>query len=164
MQGVTFFLPRFLWTTFGEGGRMAFLTSGLLDLTADEEEVEWRLKKLLAGFQKVRGRNTKYALVFALFEILNLVNVIVQIYITDLFLHGKFLDYGSRLLSYYQDKDRNAMKVRWVFEVINEYLNLSRNEVEEIEDSSCEVIAKQELKAEEVFAPEEKDGKKEETQ
>lgn len=70
----------------------------------------------------------------------------------------------KRLLSYYQDKDRNAMKVRWVFEVINEYLNLSRNEVEEIEDSSCEVIAKQELKAEEVFAPEEKDGKKEETQ
>ena len=105
MQGVTFFLPRFLWTTFGEGGRMAFLTSGLLDLTADEEEVQWRLKKLLAGFQKVRGRNTKYALVFALFEILNLVNVIVQIYIMDLFLHGKFLDYGSRLLAYYQQYD-----------------------------------------------------------
>lgn len=70
----------------------------------------------------------------------------------------------KRLLSYYQDKDRNAMKVRWVFEVINEYINISRNEVEEIEDSSCEVIAKQELKAEEVAIVEEKDEKKEEAE
>lgn len=73
-------------------------------------------------------------------------------------------DVRKRLLSYYQDKDRNAMKVRWVFEVINEYICMSRNEVEEIEDSSCEVIAKQELKAEEVLIVEEKDEKKEEAE
>ena len=73
-------------------------------------------------------------------------------------------DVRKRLLSYYQDKDRNAMKVRWVFEVVNEYISMSRNEVEEIEDSSCEVVAKQELKAEEVPIVEEKDEKKEETE
>ena len=56
------------------------------------------------------------------------------------------------------------MKVRWVFEVVNEYISMSRNEVEEIEDSSCEVVAKQELKAEEVPMVEEKDEKKEETE
>lgn len=38
-------------------------------------------------------------------------------------------DVRKRLLSYYQDKDRNAMKVRWVFEVVNEYISISRNEV-----------------------------------
>lgn len=90
---------------------------------------------------------------------------LINDYLTNKMIRAKNAeDVRKRLLSYYQDKDRNAMKVRWVFEVVNEYLNLSRNEVEEIEDSSCEVIAKQELKAEEVFVAEEKDGKKEETQ
>lgn len=62
----------------------------------------------MAGFRKVRGRNTRYALVFALLELLNFLNVIGQIYLTDYFLHGKFLDYGTRLLDYY-----NKYEVAW---------------------------------------------------
>ena len=105
LQGISFLLPRFLWTTFGEGGRLEFLTSGLLELSADEEEDEWRLARLVAGFRRVRGRNTRYAFLFALLELLNFLNVIGQIYLTDYFLHGKFLDYGSRLLAYYDQYD-----------------------------------------------------------
>jgi hypothetical protein len=70
-------------------------------------------------------------------------------------------DVRRRLLSYYLDRDRNAMKVRWVFEVVQAYVELSKQEAEEIEDSSCEVVPKQELKAEESPGAD-KPGKKEE--
>ena len=79
-----------------------------MELSAAEDEDEWRLARLVAGFRKVRGRNTRYALVFALLELLNFLNVIGQIYLTDYFLHGKFLDYGTRLLDYY-----NKYEVAW---------------------------------------------------
>ena len=105
LQGLSFLLPRFLWTTFGEGGRLEFLTSGLKELSADEEEDQWRLARLVAGFRRVQGRNTRYAFVFTLLEMLNFLNVIGQIYLTDYFLHGKFLDYGTRLLAYYDKYD-----------------------------------------------------------
>ena len=101
---------------------MKFLTAGMKELTTDEEKVAARLKMLMLGFRKVRGNNDKYAYTFCLLEVVNFVNVILQvilististlylfqflyilqIYVTDMFLHGKFLDYGSRLLSYYQ--------------------------------------------------------------
>lgn len=38
-------------------------------------------------------------------------------------------DVRKRLLKYYLDKDCNAMKVRWVFEVVFDYLKISKGEV-----------------------------------
>lgn len=38
-------------------------------------------------------------------------------------------DVRKRLLKYYLDKDCNAMKVRWVFEMVVEYLRVSKGEV-----------------------------------
>ena len=105
MQGVTFFLPRFFWRTFVEGGKMKFLTSGMKELTTDEKVVEQRLNRLIKGFRKLRGHNDKYAYFFVGLEILNLLIVLFQIYVTDVFLHGKFLDYGSRILEYYRNYD-----------------------------------------------------------
>ncbi len=42
------------------------------------------------------------------------------------------IDVRKRLLSYYLDSDTNAMKLRWVREVMEEYIKASRLEVEEI--------------------------------
>ena len=58
------------------------------------------------------------------------------------------MDVRKRLLSYYLDEDATAMKLRWVREVIEDYRKVSRDQVEEIEDSSCQVVAKEELKRE----------------
>jgi len=102
LQGVSFFLPRFIWRTFVEGGKMKFLTSGMKELTTDDSVVEKRKNRLIAGFRKLRGHNDKYAYIFVGLEMLNLFIVLFQIYLTDIFLHGKFLDYGSRILEYYQ--------------------------------------------------------------
>jgi hypothetical protein len=64
------------------------------------------------------------------------------------------------LLSYYVDGDTTGMKLRRVKEVLEEYVKVSREDVEEIDDSSVEVVAKEEqLKSEEDGSYE---GKKEE--
>ena len=81
---------------------MKFLTSGMKELTTDDSVVEKRKNRLIAGFRKLRGHNDKYAYIFVGLEMLNLFIVLFQIYLTDIFLHGKFLDYGSRILEYYQ--------------------------------------------------------------
>ena len=47
----------------------------------------------------------RYAYTFCILEVLNLANVFLQFIITDKFLHGKFLDYGSRLLEYHKYYD-----------------------------------------------------------
>ena len=54
----------------------------------------------------------------------------------------------KRLLSYYLDTDSTAVKLRWIKDGIDDYIKASRREVEEIEDSSCELVAKQEAKKE----------------
>ena len=101
---------------------MKFLTSGTKDLTTCQDTVQARLNKLQRGFYKVRGRNDRYdiitsyskyicklflryAYMFCVLEVLNMANVVLQFIITDKFLHGKFLDYGSRLLQYHQNYD-----------------------------------------------------------
>ena len=60
----------------------------------------------------------------------------------------KAYDVRKRALSYYLDKDTNAKKLKWVMDAIKEYTIQSYNDVEEIEDSSCEYLPKEELKAE----------------
>jgi len=42
------------------------------------------------------------------------------------------VDVRKRLLSYYLESDTNAMKLRWVREVMEDYVKASRLEVEEI--------------------------------
>ena len=49
------------------------------------------------------------------------------------------------LLSFYLDKDVNAVKLREVGKVVLAYLDISRLDVEEVADSSCEVVMKEEV-------------------
>ena len=53
------------------------------------------------NFKKLRGKNYGYANAFILLEWANLANVLLQFAITDKFLHGKFWDYGWKLIDYY---------------------------------------------------------------
>ena len=61
--------------------------------------------RLLKIYQKYKGKNNDYAAKFFLCEIINLMNVIFQIFCTNKFIGGKFLDYGSRILEFVQNFD-----------------------------------------------------------
>jgi len=100
LQGVCFYGPRFIWKKMLENGKMKFLTSGMKEPTLDVEEKKKRVLKLSLGHDKLRGKNNTYAMCFFAMEILNLLNLFVQMWLTDIFLHGKFLNYGSRVVNY----------------------------------------------------------------
>ena len=57
--------------------------------------------RLLVRFNKLKGKNHKYANAFILLEWVNFANVLFQFMLTNLFLHGRFWNYGWRLIDYY---------------------------------------------------------------
>jgi len=101
IQAIFFFAPRFIWKTFVENGKMKFLTADTRDLTTESSEIDNRVGKLLVRFNKLKGKNHKYANAFILLEWVNFANVLFQFMLTNLFLHGRFWNYGWRLIDYY---------------------------------------------------------------
>ena len=76
---------------------------GTKDLTLSTEEKSVRSTRLTLSYIKLRGKNGTYASGFFFMEILNLFNVCVQIFLTDLFLQGNFLNYGTRVAYHVRD-------------------------------------------------------------
>ena len=101
VQGVLFYIPRFIWRNLIEGGKLKFLTSDMNLPATDNDTEKKRVARLSAGFKKFKSNNNKYAFGFLLMEILNLVNVVAQFILNDIFLNGNFLDLGARLWIYY---------------------------------------------------------------
>ena len=58
-----------------------------------------RITTLIGYFTERRNNNEWYAIRFFLCEVLNLVNVIGQIFFMDFFLGGEFTTYGSDLVN-----------------------------------------------------------------
>ena len=95
-----FHLPRILWK-HSEGGLMAKLVGDLTDPLMVINKAERRdkiqfIKKYFNDSMKTHGQ---YAAKFFLCEILCLVNVIGQMYLTDNFLGGNFMNYGTEVFS-----------------------------------------------------------------
>ena len=61
--------------------------------------------RLMKCYLKYKNKNNQYAVRFFLFEIINLMNVIIQIFYINKFIGGRFLDYGSQILNYYNHID-----------------------------------------------------------
>ena len=72
----------------------------------------FRLNKV---YSKYQGKNNNYAAKFFLCEIINLMNVIFQIFYINKFIGGKFLDYGSRIFEYNQHVDTHIDPMDDVF-------------------------------------------------
>lgn len=104
-QAILFYLPRHFWKMV-EGGTIKFFTKGMgepeTSASVRMDRVH-RLKELFQKFQQQPNRNRNYAIKFLFFEIINLVNVIVQIFFINKFLGGRFLKYGVNLLDFYND-------------------------------------------------------------
>jgi len=100
LQAGMFYLPRLLWKT-AEGGVMKIITSGLTDITAFMDKGARRDGvELIAKYYNVEpSRRGTYFMKFVFCEVLNLVNVLGQIYFTDLFLGFQFTQFGRDVLS-----------------------------------------------------------------
>ena len=85
---------RFIWKN-KEGGKMKMLVQETNVPIIDPDVKEIRMDLLLEYFAINRKNHTGYAFTFFFCELLNLVNVVGQIFFIDFFLGGEFHQYGN---------------------------------------------------------------------
>lgn len=100
LQAGLFYLPRFIWKNY-EGGVMKLLTNGLTDITAfmDGDAKSDGLNRITKFYNVSGSGRGKFFLVFLFCEVLNLANIISQIFFIDRFLGYQFSTYGTEVLS-----------------------------------------------------------------
>jgi len=100
LQAGMFYLPRLLWKS-AEGGVMKLLTANLTDIQAFMNKSSRREGvDLISKYYNITpSRRGTYFMKFVTCEVLNLVNVIGQIYFTDMFLGYQFTKYGRDVLA-----------------------------------------------------------------
>ncbi|XP_053989359.1 innexin inx7 [Hylaeus volcanicus] len=111
-QAILFYVPHYLWRN-AEGGRLKALVTGLrmasmslhdTPLTTDngitvpsKQERDDKIRQIRVAFLNRIHLNRPWAYYLGLCEVLNFLNVLVQIYLTDWFLGGAFLGLGQSL-------------------------------------------------------------------
>ncbi|KZC03794.1 PREDICTED: innexin inx7-like [Dufourea novaeangliae] len=110
-QAILFYLPHYLWRN-AEEGRLKQLVSGLklaclaLNETSLKTESmtipsihdrEEKIRQIRRAFIERIHLNRPWAYYLGLCEVLNFINVLMQIYVTDWFLGGAFLGLGNAL-------------------------------------------------------------------
>jgi len=100
LQAGMFYLPRLLWKT-AEGGTMKLLTAGLTDIASFmNKDIRRDGVELIAKYYNTKHtKRGTYFLKFVFCEVLNFVNVVGQIFFTDMFLGYQFRNFGSDVLS-----------------------------------------------------------------
>jgi len=93
LQGCSFMVTRVLWKVW-EKGYMKLLIEGINKSMATQNKRFERSIAITLFLNKRRFDLKGYSRKFFICEIANLINIIIQIYITDLFLRGQFLHYG----------------------------------------------------------------------
>ncbi|KAF7997512.1 hypothetical protein HCN44_006083 [Aphidius gifuensis] len=122
-QAILFYLPHYLWKS-AEGGRLKALVSKLKMtlLTMREERItvgsktipsisdrDEKIRILKQAFIDHIHVNKPWSYYLGAFELLNLINVIAQIYITDKFLNGQFLGIGRNTFDDIVDGEMTAL-------------------------------------------------------
>ncbi|RWS22251.1 innexin-like protein [Leptotrombidium deliense] len=98
-QAAFFYAPRYLWKAY-EGGRVKSLMLGLDAPVIDEEKKKKNLP-LIIKYLECNLNNHNGSFWFYVFaEVLNLVNLILQMVAMDRFLHGEFISYGFKVISF----------------------------------------------------------------
>jgi len=99
-QGLLCYLPHFLWKSW-EGGKLSLLLQGQTQNTLETEAEKTKEKRSVIVNYILRNIRTHnlYVYKFIFCEFLNLVNIIGQMYLMDLFFNGQFTTYGSEVLS-----------------------------------------------------------------
>lgn len=106
LQAVCFYIPRYLWKTW-EGGKVAMLILGLNKPCLDCKEKDSKISQLVEYISASMGSHKLYAACYIFCEMLNFVNIVGQIYLTDRFLGYEFSNYGVRVLQFIQMDQEN---------------------------------------------------------
>ncbi|KAG8185840.1 hypothetical protein JTE90_024814 [Oedothorax gibbosus] len=108
IQAVMFCAPYVLWQRM-EAGRMTHLAQKLKNPCLPTKECEPGYKGLVTFFRSHRFEHQYYATKFLFCEVLNLVNIIFQIYFINMFLGGEFTKYGTSVMKYTNEEQQNGL-------------------------------------------------------
>jgi len=99
IQAIFCYVPHYLWKA-AEGGKLSLITQGL-DATWMERpgDLDGKKDMLVKYFHRTLRTHNSYVFKFVFCEILNLVNILAQIYLMDVFLGGQFTKYGTDVIS-----------------------------------------------------------------
>lgn len=104
-QAVLFYIPRYLWKIW-EGGKAKALANDLKLISLDHDQMEKKCRFLCDYFDKNMSYHSLYFYRFVFCELLNLVNVIGQMFLIDWYLDHEFSTYGWDVLNYiHMDQD-----------------------------------------------------------
>lgn len=102
-QAILFYAPHFIWKCL-EGGRMEKIIIGLQTTIESDNTRDEKISQL-SGYLTSRinlcsSEHSMWAIKFAVCEVLNFVNVIFQMILTNTFLGGEFTTYGTKVLEF----------------------------------------------------------------
>jgi len=98
-QALFFYIPHYLWKIW-EGGLLQTLVMDLRCPTLDDQTRDKSVDTLVNYYVKNLHHHKFYLVKYTFCELMNLVNVIAQIFITDKFLGGEFTTYGIRVAKF----------------------------------------------------------------
>ena len=101
-QAICFYLPRWLWKSY-EGDKISCLVSKIDYFGDESEKTDQKMDRIVNYFVKTIGTHNQYVFKYFLCEVITYVNVIVQVFVLDLFFGGKFLSLGLELVRYQFD-------------------------------------------------------------
>ena len=98
-QAMLFYMPHYLWKMW-EGGKCQMLVMDMQSPVTPAAKRRDQQKRITEYFSASLHHHSLYAGRFFRCEMLNFVNVLAQIFFTDLFLGYEFTTYGSRVVQY----------------------------------------------------------------
>lgn len=99
-QGILFYLPHWIWKTWEEG-KIRMISDGMRGaLVGNKDDRAHRVSRLVQYVIESLHLHNTYAFGYFLCEGLNFINVMVNIFMTDKFLGGTFLTYGSEVINF----------------------------------------------------------------
>ena len=101
-QALLFYIPRYIWKIC-DGGRLKLLVTGLQLHSFNQHMQNIRKDQITQYFISHKGHWGSYAIRFYLCELLNLTNLVGQIFLMDSFLGNAFSTFGLSLLSVTDD-------------------------------------------------------------
>jgi len=100
LQAILCYVPHYLWKSW-EGGKLNLISQGLNAEYIGEKpgDVDAQKDLLVKYFYRTLKTHNSYVFKFVFCEALNLVNILVQIYLMDVFLGGQFTRYGTEVIA-----------------------------------------------------------------
>jgi len=99
-QAILCYIPHYLWKLW-EGGKLSMLVQDLnnKNILDGMDQYKARRQAVVEYILRTFRTHNSYIYKFIFCEVLNLVNILFQIYLMDLFFGGQFTKYGADVLS-----------------------------------------------------------------